>query len=94
MTGCPVAAGLDDFTLEPEVPDELPPELQAARRVTAASAARAVVVVAREGALRPVGSAPKRLRNLMPNLLMALSGAAARLGAAARGYPECRVPGK
>src|SRR6266702_3638109 len=54
------------------------PELQAASSVAAASAARAVVVAAREG---PLGPAPWRLRNLIPNLLVALSGSAARAGA-------------
>jgi hypothetical protein len=51
----------------PELPDVLElPELQAASRVTAASAARAVM---------------GRLRNLIPNLLVALSGSVAGIGA-------------
>jgi hypothetical protein len=77
-------AVLPDVVLELPAVLELP-ELQAASRVTAASAARAVVVAAREGPLRPVGSAPERLRYLMPNLLVALSGAAARVGAGREG---------
>jgi hypothetical protein len=49
-------------------------ELQAAIRVAAAMAATAAVT-AREGAT------PGRLRKLMGNLLVALSGSAARVGA-------------
>src|SRR5579859_1173306 len=47
--------------LEPGLLDELPPELQAAISVAAATAASAAVV-AREG---PFGATPRRLRNLM-----------------------------
>src|SRR5436189_2410511 len=67
-----------DVAPEPE-PAELlePPELQAAISVTAATAASAAVM-AREG---PRGATPGRLRNLMGNLLVALSGPAARAGA-------------
>src|SRR5579859_8196247 len=97
MTVCPAAlAEPDDVAPEPEVLDEPLPELQAARRVTAANAARAVVVAPE----RPVrstgcnGAAAGRLRNLIPNLLMALSGSRRASVRAARKYLECRVPGK
>jgi len=73
------------------------PELQAARRVTAANAARAVVVAAPERPVRPTGCkgpAPGRLRNLIPNLLMALSGSAARIGAGRGRNTWSAVPGK
>jgi hypothetical protein len=65
-------AELADVAPEPELLELA--ELQAAMRVTAARAATAAVT-AREG------PTPGRLRKLMGNLLVALSGSAAGVGA-------------
>src|SRR5229473_5281992 len=56
-----VLAELVAVAPEPELLDELPPELQAAISVAAATAASAAVV-AREG---PFGATPRRLRIVM-----------------------------
>ena len=70
-----------------------PLELQAAMSVTAATAASAAVVVAREGPVRE-GHARASAES-HGNLLVALSGSAARAGAGrGEGHPEYRVPGK